>query len=521
MKRHYILQSLFLLLIISGCSSIPKDVERLKSYALTETNNTTLAELVLDEQEKHHNLSGFFLLDRGKAALDARLALVDNAEKSIDIQTFIWKQDTASRILAERLLNAADKGVRVRILIDDFNLKNRDFGMAAFDAHPNVNIRIFNPFGTRFYLTPINLKRSFELITDLSRLNHRMHNKVFVVDNKLGIVGGRNVADEYYGFDDEYNFFDLDLLVSGPVLNDVSIGFDDYWNSEMAFPVTAFADHPSKESLPETYDSFRSLVAEERQELGVEIKNSHYQHNYLKQLVSEFIWAPAKVVIDDPNKGEYFNEKIEVEGVVDTLVEVARTTTSELIIVSPYFVPGPNGSQALAKYDDRGIDVKVLTNSMAATDQVAAFSGFARYRKELISSGTDVYELKPDVSEYVIEPDILGSSGNGGLHAKVMTFDREQVFVGSFNLDPRSINLNTEIGLLVFSEELATQVAEIVDDLMQTENSWQTKLDNEGELIWQEYKDGVPITHTSDPEANVMRKLKSFIFSMLPIEEHL
>jgi cardiolipin synthase C len=519
MKRYFVLQGLFLFLLISGCSTIPKDVERPVTYALTETDHTVLGDLVLPKQKMHNGLSGFMLLDHGKAALDARMALVDLAEKSIDIQTFIWKQDTASRMLAERLLEAADRGVRIRLLIDDFNLKNRDFGMAAFDAHPNVSIRIFNPFGTRFYLTPINLKRTFELVTDLSRLNHRMHNKVFVVDNNTGIVGGRNVADEYYGFDEEYNFFDLDLLVSGPVLNDVSKGFDDYWNSESAYPVTAFAEHPPEETLPELYDGLRTIVADRRKELGLE--NGQEQYKTLQQMVNKFIWARAEVVIDDPNKGSNLKNNIKVEGVIDTLEEVVHTTHSEFLIVSPYFVPGPNGGKVLSKFHERGLKVKVLTNSMAATDQIPAFSGFARYRKDVLNSGTEIYEIKPDVSQFVIEKDIPGSTGNGGLHAKVMTFDRKHVFVGSFNLDPRSINLNTEIGLLVHSEELATQVAELIDQLMSSENSWQTKLDVEGNLVWEETKNGNAINHNNDPEAGAFRKIKTFVFSLLPIEEHL
>ena len=519
MKRYYILQGLLLLLIVGGCSTVPKDVERPVTYALTETANSTLGDLVLPGQDKHHGMSGFYLLDRGKVALDTRMALVDLAEKSIDIQTFIWKQDTASRLLSERVLNAADRGVRVRILLDDFLLKNRDFGMAAFDAHPNISIRIFNPFGTRFYLTPFNLKRNFELITDLSRLNHRMHNKVFVVDNQAGIVGGRNIGDEYYGFDKEYNFFDLDLLFSGPVLKDVSKGFDDYWNSEMAYPITAFVDHPPQEQLPEVYNGLRTLVKEKRNELG--LVTNQDQHHALQKMVGNYIWANAYVVIDDPKKGNNLKENIKVEGVVDTLREATQTTSSELLIVSPYFVPELSGNLFLSKLDDRGVEVKVLTNSMAATDKVSAFSGFARYRKELIKGGTEIYELKPDVSRFVVEPDIPGSTGNGGSHAKIISFDRKRVFVGSFNIDPRSTNLNTEIGLLVDSQELATQVAELVDELMQAENSWQATLDEEGELIWQELENGIPVIYKSDPKAGGWRKFKNFIFSMLPIEEHL
>ena len=511
-----------LLLLISGCATVPKDVQRPVSYALTETEteHTVLGDLVFPEEEKHLGLSGFMLLDQGKAALDSRLALVALAEKSIDIQTYLWKQDTAGRLLAEGLLDAADRGVRIRVLLDDYTLRDRDFGLAAFDAHPNVSIRIFNPFGTRFYLGPINLRRKFELITDLSRLNYRMHNKVFVVDNQTGIVGGRNIADEYYGYNEKYNFFDLDLLASGSVINDVSYGFDNYWNSEWAYPITAFRKHPPEEKIPELYNGLRTLVEERRRELGLQRLQSKDQLKILQQMVAKFIWARAEVAIDNPDKADGKETNL-TGGVAEHLRDTARESQSEILIVSPYYVPASNFSNYLSDKHKRGVTVEVLTNAMASTNQSAAFSGYVRYRKDVIGSGTKLFEFKSDVAQFVIEEDIRGSLGNSGLHAKVMIFDRKRVFVGSFNLDPRSINLNTEIGLLVYSEELATQVAELIDELIKPENSWQVTLDDDGDLVWQGSENGLAVMHKGDPEAGGLRKFNTFIFSMLPIEEHL
>lgn len=510
-------QVFLLLLFISGCSTIPKDVDRPISHVLTETDDTELSDLVSPAEEKHAGLSGFVLLDRGKVALDSRLALVELAEKSIDIQTYLWRTDTSSQILTERLLDAADRGVRIRILLDDFLLRDRDFGLAAFDAHPNVSIRVFNPFGSRLYLGPINLRRKFELVTDLSRLNYRMHNKVFVVDNQVGIVGGRNISDEYYGYNKKYNFFDLDLLASGPVVNDVSVGFDDYWNSEWVYPITVFRDHPSAEKLPELYGDFRASVKDLRIRSG--LKRNNGKSNVLRELLNKFVWADAEVIIDIPDKAD--GTDINRIGVFESLRETALGSDSEVLIVSPYFIPGPNAGNALSEYAKRGVSVKVLTNSLASTNQVAAFSGHARYRKDVIKSETQLYEFRSDVAELVREDDIPGSSGKSGLHAKMMTFDRKRVFIGSFNLDPRSINLNTEIGLLVYSKELAVQVAELIDELMHAENSWQVRLDKNDNLVWLGTKNGKRIEYNSEPEASVWRRFNNFIFSLLPIEQHL
>jgi cardiolipin synthase C len=517
MIRRYHSLTLLLLLIISGCSTIPKDVERPVSHALKETEDTKLSDLFASEEEEHAGLSGFVLIDRGKVALDSRMALVDLAEKSIDIQTYLWRTDTSSRLLTKRLLDAADRGVRIRILLDDFLLRDRDFGLTVFDAHPNVSIRVFNPFGNRLYIGPINLRRKFELVTDLSRLNYRMHNKVFIVDNQAGIVGGRNIGDEYFGYNQKYNFFDLDLLATGPVVNDLSYGFDDYWNSEWVYPITVFKDHPPTEKLPGLYDNFRKSVEDLR--IKLDQKRNHDKFKVLQELSDKFVWADSEVIVDNPDKAD--GTDINRVGVYESLRDSALGSDSEVLIVSPYFIPGPNAGDALSEYDKRGVSVKVLTNSLASTNQVAAFSGYARYRKDVIESATKLYEFRTDASEFVYEEDIPHSSEKSGLHAKMMTFDRERVFVGSFNLDPRSINLNTEIGLLVYSEELADQVAELIDELILEENSWQVVLDDNGNLVWLGTKNGEKIEYNHDPEASGWRRFNNFIYSLLPIEQHL
>jgi len=240
----------------------------------------------------------------------------------------------------------------------------------------------------------------------------------------------------------------------------------------------------------------------------------------LQRLLDQYIWAHAEIVFDDPDKA-IKTEQQEIAIVSGKLREIAEETEKEILIETPYFIPGPKGTDKVAEYTARGISVRAITNSMAATDSIPAFSGFARYRKDSVLNGLELFELKPDISKFVDDSKMLNTSGKGGVHSKVVTFDREIVFIGSLNFDPRSRYLNTEIGVLIYSEELARQVADISLEMMKPENSWQTKVDDNGSLVWEETNNGSHRTYKSDPEASGWRKFKTFIFSLLPVEKHL
>ncbi|NKB34886.1 MAG: hypothetical protein GKR91_17460 [Pseudomonadales bacterium] len=515
--------SLLVGIFLSSCASLPEEVIRIESYTIADTGDTTLAQLAGPTNTTDTGESRFVMLPSGLESFDVRLALTDLAERSIDIQTFIWKQDSAGTLLAERLLVAAERGIRVRILVDDINNRDRDEALAALDAHPNIEFRIFNPFGTRSFLLPINVRRGWEMIRDMSRLNHRMHNKVFVTDNQAAIVGGRNIADEYFGMSENYNFADLDLLISGAIVDDVSLSFDDYWNSSWAYPITIFTDHPSPPRLEIFYSRMHENVSSLYSQLGLEQSSPQERRQLLQDLISRAVSARAEIVFDSPDKltGGAVDNATEVPQLLQSQTE---QTQSELLIGSPYFIPGEGGGGLLAELADRGVSVKVLTNSLAAADHVSSFSGFSRYRTQVLQNGIELFELKPDQTQFVRETSITTSTGNGGIHAKAFVFDRERVFIGSFNLDPRSININTEIGLLIHSEALAEELASYFEAMMQPQYSWSPTLNNAGDLVWMEKNPSsvsADMIYTSDPKASFWRRSMTSLFRLLPIEKHL
>ena len=504
------------LLLLGGCATVPKEVERPLSFQVTETDRTAAAGLARPRIEVQAEYSGFTLLTGGYRALETRLALVDLAEKSVDIQTFIWQSDTAGRLLAERLLAAAERGARIRLLIDDFYLSDRDFNLAAFDAHPNINVRVFNPFGTRFLLTPIGrLRRGIELVSDFSRLNHRMHNKVFVVDDELAIIGGRNIGDEYFDLHEKSNLVDLDLLAAGPIVGDASVSFDTYWNSSWAYPITAFREHPSKRKVAAAQQRLMAWAADEKAELGIEVPGIEF----LEKLVHGFIWSPAEIIFDDPDKalGE---DARGASRVGPRLQEIADQSSSEILISTPYLLPIKDG-HALSGALERGVSVNILTNSLASTDGVAAYAGFSKYEKDFITAGIEIFEFKPDISKFVLGNGAPQGSGTGGLHAKVVVFDRKTVFIGTFNLDPRSAKLNTEIGIVVHNPVLAERVADLIEKLMEPENSWRMDIDEGGTLVWRDGTLAESVSHTGAPEAGAWRRFQAFLLSLLPIDDQL
>ena len=509
-----------ILLIAAGCSTLPTDIERPESYALTDTDETLLARITDPAEADHSGQSGFHLLPDGLNALETRLAMVDLAESSIDVQTYLWSPDLAGGLVSTRLWDAAERGVRVRVLLDDFLLRDSDFGLAAFDSHPNVEVRIFNPFGARIEPLPIpRLRRTIELVTSLQRLNHRMHNKSFIVDNQMAVVGGRNIGDYYYGLSDEFNFIDLDLLLIGPQVDDVLLGFDEYWNSEWAYPITAFREHPDFEDVARRVGEVRARIDGNREQIGIPA-NIEIERASLEHFINALQWAQAEIVFDDPDKAHGRNPESGTE-VSEKLRELGKQTESELIIISPYFVPGPVEGTLVEQLVAKGVRVRIVTNSLASTNQPAVHSGYKRYRKAVIDAGIELHETQPYLPELVRNERVPWSSGKAGLHAKVLVFDREEVFVGTFNLDPRSIKLNTEMGLVISDSALGTQIGAMADTLFAANASWRVETDGNGRLLWKGEENGRTVTHAAEPHASFLRKLAVFIASLLPIEEQL
>ncbi len=497
---------------IYGCASqIPKDYPRTETTAITDYATTSTGRIFEKFSAQNNSSSGFLLLKKGRNAFTTRVAMADLAERTLDLQYYIWSADKTGRILAERLVRAADRGVRVRILIDDNGLGGSDSAIAALDAHENIEIRIFNPFANREF-TLLNF------ITDFNRVNHRSHNKMMVVDNAITIVGGRNIGNHYFDVDTEANFRDLDVMGVGPVVRDVSSVFDLFWNGEWAIPITALVDRRYSKTDMETQVNFlRAQIASDDYPYPLD-QDLESQRQHFSELENELIWANGEIIYDDPAMVGVKNDNTNI---ISKLYKKLSQAKEEVLIESAYFVPGDRGVSTATELVERGVKLRILTNSLASNDVVAAHSGHAKFRKQLVENGVDLYELRPDPGSEK-QPSIvtLGES-EASLHTKALVFDRESVFIGSFNLDPRSANINTEAGLYVESPELAKQVAEYMDIGVLPENSYKIMLEEDGQLYWLTKENGQQVRYDTEPKTTTWQRFMSGLIQLLPIESQL
>lgn len=431
------------------------------------------------------------------------------AGKTLDLQYYIWEADTTGRILAERLLQAADRGVRVRLLLDDINLKGRDNIVAAMDAHENIEIRLFNPFSNRGI-------PALNFITDFNRVNHRMHNKMMVMDNSLAILGGRNIGNHYFGVDTHANFRDLDIMAAGPVVRDVSSVFDHFWNGKWSVPIAALVDEPQTAvHLQVVREALQKKIAEETYPYPLDQDVVQLQR-YLQSTGNALTWAPGSVEWDDPAE---IGQEGQTSSMVEALSARINNLENELLIESAYFVPMEKGVESLGSLVERGVRVRVLTNSLLSNDVLAAHAGYAKRRKDLVRKGIELYELRPDAG--IEDQKLFAGTSKAALHTKAMVFDRNSLFIGSLNLDPRSGLLNTEIGLYVESPQLAAQVIEYMDEGIQPENSYRVILDPDGNLEWATETSGKPESFSKDPGATFWQRFLSGFIGVLPVEGQL
>ncbi|MGA9333568.1 MAG: phospholipase D family protein, partial [Rudaea sp.] len=447
---------------MTACSSLRTDFVKQPSTALAPVTDTPSARYIAAELGLHGQQSGFRLLTSSTNALMSRVALVDHAQRSIDLQYYIFKNDATGRLLAQRLLAAADRGVRVRMLLDDIDLTNEDRMLDALDAHANIQVRLFNPFRTR---NPSTLSKIGQFLREGRRLNRRMHNKSFIADNTVAIIGGRNIGDDYFDADNGTNFRDLDLVAIGPVVEQASRIFDDYWNSDAAYPVTAFRN--SRDTQGDLI-RLRAVLARGARTFA----QSDYAQASLQDFPDgatadrrgDWFWGVATVVADQPQKVDGGDDApaLRIGPKLKAMVESAH---SEVLLVSPYVVPGESGTRFLTGLAQRGVSTKLLTNSLAATDEPAVHSGYARYRRQLLEGGVQLYELRP--APGAAQPATArGASSGVSLHAKAIVVDREHVFVGSLNMDQRSRLLNTEMGVIIDYEPLELAVKQFLDSAM-------------------------------------------------------
>ncbi|HVE89542.1 MAG TPA: phospholipase D family protein [Burkholderiaceae bacterium] len=467
------------LTVLTGCATAPKpQVPVIPSYAITAPETTPLGRQVA-AMRAPRGQSGLFLLGQGIEAFSARTALARQATRTLDVQYYAISVDESGTLLLGELADAARRGVRVRLLVDDLNTPGQHSDLALLASVPGVEVRIFNPFAGRSF----GPARLLEFIADGERLNRRMHNKAWIADNVGAITGGRNLGNKYFSGPSETVFADLDILTFGPVTREVSRSFDRYWNSEWALPLAALAQ---QEKIASGLAQFESRIREIRaSSYGESLRKSDPVGELLAGKRS-IVWAIAHAVVDPVSKFDA-NKTPEVESYVLTEVaEQLRKTTSTLLLVSPYFVPGRSGTSLLNSLVDRGVTVRVLTNSLAATDVPLVHAGYAKYRPQLIKQGVQLFELKPTANTDIGGRTSTGSSPPGSeasLHAKALVMDRRFVMIGSMNFDPRSAWYNSELGILVDSPVLAMQVVQAFDRLASSDRVWRMLLDDAG-LAW-------------------------------------
>jgi putative cardiolipin synthase len=493
------LAALLLLALLAGCDRLPPLGERTESSALPaeEARRTPLGQAVAPLAEHHPERSGFATLTDSPGALAARLRLIRAAQKTLDVRYYIWRDDRAGRLMLEALHDAAERGVRVRLLLDDNGLDDLDGTLATLDAHPRFQVRLFNPFTFRRF-------KRLEYLVDLPRLNHRMHNKSLTADDRATISGGRNIGDEYFGAAEGPLFADLDILAVGPVVRTMADDFDRYWASESAYPAATI--------LPPAAEP---VNAPEAGPYAAALANPGPVTRLLAG-EADLEWAPMELVSDDPAKGL---GRAEPDGLI-TRQLLARMGEPEqrVDLIAPYFVPTRTGVETLGGLVDRGIEVRVLTNSLAATDVFLVHAGYAKYREAALDAGIDLFEMRAqaDQPRGEVRAGPLGSSGSS-LHAKTFAIDGEHVFVGTFNFDPRSANLNTEMGFIIDSPGLAERIHSSFTDTI-PDTAWRVGHDARG-LYWLERgPDGEPIRHETEPHSSLWQRLGMAIIAWLPID---
>lgn len=520
-----------ILVLLAGCTTLPpgSDFPRDVSSALSHPEETRLGKQFSIAARQHDGNSGFRIIPVGADGFLVRMQMINAAERTLDLQYFIFRGDETGRLLTEAVLRAADRGVRVRILIDDGETVAGDEQISALEVHPAVQIRIFNPFA---YRGNIQSLRGLEFMFNASRLDYRMHNKLLVVDNAAALIGGRNIGDQYFQIDPDTQFADDDVFVAGPISRKLSATFDEFWNSPLAIPTAAL----STETMPQR------LLRERRQAMW---KQGHPPPSdnigYIDRVATgeplggilsgrlPLIWAPARVVYDSPDK-----KRVESGAMVGRLMQRAvasevAAVDSELLMITPYLIPGSEGMQLFNTLRKRGVSIRILTNSLESSSVLLAQAGYMAYRVPLLASGVQLYEIRsrPGNAKGSGQTAAMSRHGNYSLHAKLFVFDRQRLFIGSMNFDQRSMHLNTEIGLIIDSPALAQQVVARFDAMTQLANAYTVMLqpapyDNGNpSLVWHTVEDRKSVDYTIEPARNAWQRIKATFLSLLPLDREL
>ncbi|MFW2078556.1 phospholipase D family protein [Acinetobacter sp. ULE_I010] len=509
-----------ILLSLSACTTLPKQQNIQPEYAYDiDTQQTDLAKIITPLKQQNPELTGYHVLYDPLEAIAARINLIERAEKTLDLQYYIWDNDKIGSLALYKIIEAADRGVKVRLLIDDNNAGKMEGVYLALDQHPNIEVKLFNPYRFR-RLRPI------DMVLDLKRINRRMHNKTFTADNQISLIGGRNMSNQYYNVSDSYQFSDVDVMLVGQAVDDITHSFDEYWNHSYAYPVRNIINH---NTYTLRYDGLKEQLTKHYQEITVQnyLDLSNRTHDFDQWLDHniQLDWVKAEVVKDAPDKIRARAKK--EQHLNFQMVKRLENPEHSVDLISAYFVPQKQGEAKLIELAKDGVQVRVLTNSFKANDVALVHAFYAKYRIDLLKNGVELYEFLPAISEENLYPNSkeiskqtkvsLKGLSRSSLHAKLMALDNKQVFIGSFNFDPRSANLNTEIGVIINSPPLANAVHKTMDVNLK-KYAYKLVLDSQQKINWlKETPQGI-VTLRKEPKMKWWQKAGVKIISWLPIE---
>jgi putative cardiolipin synthase len=503
---------------LSACAGRPPgaDFHKRASVALDHPEETTLGSQFADAARQHPGNSGFRIISVGADGFRVRARMIDAAQRTLDLQYYIFRGDETGRMLTDRLISAADRGVRVRVLIDDGDTVAGDEQILRLVNHRSVELRIYNPSRYRGH---IRLIRRTEFILNAARLNYRMHNKLLVADNAVALAGGRNIGNQYFQIDPESQFADDDVFAAGPVVPELSKTFDEFWNSALAIPAEALGNPPraagKRKAKPGGID-YPALLANAEPYTGIMSGRLPLS------------WAPAKLVYDSPDKKRVLSGAVKGSLIVPDVENAIQAVQSDFVLVSPYFVPSDDELMTLKELRRQGVRIRILTNSLESSPEVTAVSGYEKYRVPILQSGSELYEVRS----------LLGSNrgsgqsakisryGNYALHGKWYVFDHRRVLIGSMNFDQRSQHINTEVGLLIGSADLARETERRFDFMVKPENCYIVRLSpasisGKPRLIWHTVENGTDVEYTHEPARNHWQRAESKLLAVLPLEHEL
>jgi len=494
---------LLVIAALAGCVSAPLDYPKEESLVIRKIDDKQGIEQIIS-WTGGEDVNGFYPLSQGFDAFGARLRLMDRAVGTIDAQYFLMKPDNAGFVFAAGLLSAADRGVRVRLLLDDVFTTVKDADLAVLDAHENIEVRIFNPISRKGVY-------AFNYLGHFKLTNRRMHNKSFTVDNRISIVGGRNIAAEYYQLETTGEFYDFDMLAVGPIVNEVSDEFDTYWNHKLAIPLEAFV-RLSPEDMAARRRSLDADLVESGNSIYAEAISTEVIQNLINQTVSPYV-ADARLISDKP-------EKLMVpiaddqQIIANELRDVLLSAEKEVIIYTPYLIPRKRGMELIREIREKGVRVTILTNSLATNNHTSVHSKYKKYRKPMLEAGVELWEARADAAKITL-PDGETELDKLTLHTKGLIIDRRHVFVGSLNLDPRSIDINTEMGLLIDSPEMGAAFADQARKRI-GQIAYRVELDERGRLRWVADVDGQQLVETKEPQTSGFNRFTSWFLQIAP-----